>query len=157
MISQETCEALIRQYYKELFSYCFARLGRSKTAAEDCTQELFVLFVTKRNDLENTDNIRLWLYRAADNIIRVYWRKNNRAEISIEDCPEAQEIPSPERIDDDTGTILDELSPDERSILEAYYDTDYGQRNAAARKLGISLSALYQKVHKIKLKLKKLQ
>ena len=157
MISQETCEALIRQYYKELFSYCFARLGRSKTAAEDCTQELFVLFVTKRNDLENTDNIRLWLYRAADNIIRVYWRKNNRTEISIEDCPEAQEIPSPERIDDDTGSILDELSPDERSILEAYYDTDYGQRNAAARKLGISLSALYQKVHKIKLKLKKLQ
>lgn len=155
MISQEQCGELAEKYYSELFRYFFARLGCDRYAAEDCNQELFVLLITKRKELEYTDNTRLWLYRAADNIIKAYFRKKNVPEVSIEEHPEVEDIASPAEIVEETESPLDILTDGEKKLLEMYYDSDYGDRVSAAKKLGISLSALYQKVHKLKQKLKK--
>lgn len=152
MITAEECDKLIRQYYKEIYNYCFAHLSYKKQPAEDCTQEVFVTFFSKREKLEASE-IRLWLYRASDNIIKAYLRKNSGT-VSIEDSLEAQSMPDDTVFPDSRGSPLDELDDDERLIIETYYSTDYGSRTGAAKRLGMSLPALYQKVHKIKNKLK---
>ena len=156
MIDKESCNRLIKQYYKEIYNYCYARLNYDKSAAEDCTQEVFVTFFSKHENLEETSNIRLWLYRAADNVIHAYFRKNDMSAVSIEDSPEAQNIPDRSTPPPDEGgdTLLDMLDDDERRIVEVYYDTDYGDRRSAAERLGLTMPALYQRIHKIKNKIR---
>ena len=83
-----------------------------------------MVFFQKHEKLEDTDNIRLWL------------------------------IADSGGFDDTDESLLDILGPDERKLLELYYDSDYGQRNEAAKRLGLSLPALYRKIHKIKKKLR---
>lgn len=155
MIEHETCENIIQTYYKEIYSYCFAKLSYKKHSAEDCTQEVFVIFFSKHEKLNSTDNIRLWLYRTADNVMKAYIRKNFGHEVSIEDNPEVYNIPAESSFPDESAEDpFEVLTEEEKKLLEAYYDTDYGQRSAAAKKMGISLAAMYQRVHKIKKKLR---
>lgn len=152
MIAAEECEKLIRQYYKEIYNYCFAHLGYNKHSAEDCAQDVFVTFYSKHDKL-SADQIRLWLYRTADLTIKAFLRKNGNT-VSIEEVPEIHEIPDESSAVESRGSPLDDLDDEERLIIETYYSTDYGSRTSAAKRLGMSLPALYQKVHKIKLKLK---
>ena len=153
LIEPEHCTLIIEKYYREIFSYCFAKLGYSYHSAEDCTQEVFVVFFSKHERLEDTDNIRLWLYRTADNVIKTFLRKSPPA-ISLEESTEAMNIADSGGFEDTDESLLDVLEPDERKLVELYYDSDYGQRNEAAKRLGLSLPALYRKIHKIKKKLR---
>lgn len=152
LIAAEECDKIIRQYYKEIYNYCFAHLGYNKHSAEDCAQDVFVTFYSKHEKLQ-PDQIRLWLYRAADLTIKAFLRKNGNT-VSIEDVPEVQEIADESAVIESRGSPLDDLDDEERLIIETYYSTDYGSRTSAAKRLGMSLPALYQKVHKIKQKLK---
>ena len=154
MIEPEHCTLIIEKYYREIFSYCYAKLGYSHHSAEDCTQEVFVVFFSKHERLDETDNIRLWLYRTADNVIKTFVRKSPPSAVSIEDSPEAMNIADSGGFAEVSDSPLDILEPEERQLLEIYYDSDYGQRTEAEKKLGISLPALYRKVHKIKKKLR---
>ena len=154
MIEPEHCTLIIEKYYSEIFSYCYAKLGYSHHSAEDCTQEVFVVFFSKHERLDETDNIRLWLYRTADNVIKTFMRKSPPVAVSIEDSSEAMKIADSGGFTEVSDSPLDILDPEERQLLELYYDSDYGQRTAAAKRLGISLPALYRKVHKIKKKLR---
>lgn len=156
LIEQEACNKIIQTYYKEIYSYCFVKLNYRHHSAEDCTQDVFVIFFQKYEKLDTTDNIRLWLYRTADNVIKAHLRKNPTTDVSIEDNPEVMDIPAESSFPDDSAdSQLDILTDEERKLLEAYYDTDYGQRSAAAKKMGLSLAAMYQRVHKIKNKLRR--
>ena len=122
-------------------------------AAEDCTQEVFVALFKKIKDLDD-DNIRIWLYRAADNITNAYRRKNIRNDLSIEDSPEVRNT-ADNPFDEDVGeSILDVLDDEEKAIVREYYGSDYGDKKSVAKKLGLSVTSLYQKIHKIKSKLK---
>ena len=112
-----------------------------------------MVFFSKHERLEDTDNIRLWLYRTADNVIKTFLRKSPAA-VSLEESAEAMNMADSGGFDDPDGSLLDALEPDERRLLELYYDSDYGQRNEAAKRLGLSLPALYRKIHKIKKKLR---
>ncbi len=154
LIEPEHCTLIIEKYYREIFSYCYAKLGYSHHSAEDCTQEVFVVFFSKHERLDETDNIRLWLYRTADNVIKTFMRKSPPVAVSIEDSSEAMNIADSGGFTEVSDSPLDILDPEERQLLELYYDSDYGQRTAAAKRLGISLPALYRKVHKIKKKLR---
>lgn len=113
-----------------------------------------MVFFSKHERLDETDNIRLWLYRTADNVIKTFVRKSPPSAVSIEDSPEAMNIADSGGFTEVSDSPLDILEPEERQLLEIYYDSDYGQRTEAAKKLGISLPALYRKVHKIKKKLR---
>lgn len=154
LIEPEQCTLIIEKYYREIFSYCYAKLSYSHHSAEDCTQEVFVVFFSKHERLDEGDNIRLWLYRTADNVIKAYVRKSPPPAVSLEDSPEAMNIADSGGFEDMSDSPLDILTTEERQLLEMYYNSDYGQRNAAAKRLGISLPALYRKVHKIKKKLR---
>ena len=112
-----------------------------------------MVFFSKHDRLEETENIRLWLYRTADNVLKAFLRRTPPS-VSLEDSAEAMNIADSGGFDDTDESLLDVLEPDERKLLELYYDSDYGQRNEAAKRLGLSLPALYRKIHKIKKKLR---
>jgi len=154
LIEKERCNEIISQYYTEIYNYCFARMNFDSYAAEDCTQEVFITLFRKIKDLDD-DNIRLWLYRSADNIMNTYRRKNIRNDLSLEESPEVRNT-AENPFDKDNGeSILDILDDDEMKIVREYYASDYGDKKSVAKKLGLSVTALYQKIHKIKDKLKK--
>ena len=153
MINKEECSKIINQYYKEIYNYCYSRLKFDKQSAEDCAQDVFVTFFSKREKLGD-EAIRLWLYRTADNVIRNFMRSHDQSIISLDDSPEAENITADSPFSDEKHSVLDILSDEEMNILRVYYDSAYGDKKAAAKKLGLSLPALYQKIHKIKSKLK---
>ncbi len=66
---------IIKNYYKEILRYCNMKL-RNHHAAEDCTQEIFLLFVKKSGTIDFSKDIRPWLYAAADRIMKNYLRKS---------------------------------------------------------------------------------
>lgn len=151
-----SCERLISQYYRELYNYILVRLRYNTQSTEDCTQELFMTFFQKHQALDDSDNIRLWLYRTADNVVMAYRRKNSDDTVSLEDSPEAMNTPSFDAPADDAGSVLDKyLTPEEIEFVRLYYDSDYGERDKTAQKLGITVTALYQRIYKIRSKLKK--
>ena len=153
VINKEECSRIISQYYKEIYNYCYSRLSFDKQSAEDCAQEVFVTFFSKGEKLSD-EAIRLWLYRTADNIIKAYLRSRDQNTVSLEDSPEAENIAADSPFPDENESLLDILSDEEMNILRVYYDSAYGDKKAAAKSLGLSLPALYQRIHKIKLKLK---
>ena len=154
MIEKERCNEIISQYYTEIYNYCFARMNFDSYAAEDCTQEVFITLFRKIKDLDD-DNIRLWLYRSADNIMNTYRRKNIRNDLSIEESPEVRNTAENPFDDDESESILNILDDEEVKIVREYYSSDYGDKKSVAKKLGLSVTSLYQKIHKIKDKLKK--
>ena len=85
MIEETLCELIINRYYDTVYNLCFARLNRNRQAAEDCTQETFLTFFSKRGKLEFTDNIQLWLYRTAEKVIKSYIRRNKQILIDVDE------------------------------------------------------------------------
>ncbi len=154
MIDDKECEELIKLYYKEIYNYCLAKLNFSSHSAEDCTQEVFVAFFKKHKNLDLTENIRLWLYRTADLVIKS-WLRKNETPISLENSVEAQNMAFEENFSDmDKISAFDILTTEETEILKAYYNSDKEEKIAAAKKLGLSLPSFYTRVHRIKKKLK---
>lgn len=155
MIASEDCEKIISEYYREIYNYCFAKLRYDHHAAEDCTQDVFVTFFSKHEKLDTTTNIRIWLYRTADNVIKAFLRKSQINTVSLDD-ELVQTIPDPSpppQEEEETG-LLDCLTEEERKLVQVYYSTDFGDKKQAAASLGMTLPALYQRIHKIKKKLK---
>lgn len=154
LMDRQSCEQIMQKYYRELYNYCFAKLNYKKQSAEDCTQELFLIFLKKHPKLDETDNIRIWLYRAADNVIKAHNRKNAHNDISLDEYSEAMNIPAPDSFGQQQTNLSDWLTDEEINIVRLYYETDYGNKELVAKKLGITVTALYQRINKIKNKLK---
>lgn len=152
-MDRKCCEQIMTKYYREMYNYFFVKLKYNKQSAEDCTQELFMIFLKKHENLDENNNIRIWLYRTADNVVKTYYRKNH-GDLSLEDCTEALNTPAPDCFADDSPNLSDWLTDEESELVRLYYDTDYGDRKSAANKLGITVTALYQKINKIKQKIK---
>ncbi len=153
-MDRKSCEQIMQKYYRELYNYFFAKLKYNKQSAEDCTQELFMILLKKHENLDENDNIRIWLYRTADNVIKAYHRKNPDINISLEESAEAMNKPAPDSFSQDETDLSKWLTPEETELVRLYYNTDYGDRKAAAKKLGITVTALYQRINKIKQKIK---
>lgn len=69
---------IVKKYYREIFNYCYVKLRYNKQDAEECTQETFMILLKKWKSLSSIDNIRGWLYRTSDNVMKNYNRKANR-------------------------------------------------------------------------------
>ena len=144
-MSDNPLNLIVEAYYAEILRYCKRSL-RDSYAAEDCTQEVFMLFIKKAGKLDLTRDIRPWLYAAADRIMKSYLRSNPPAE-DIDELPEpSEEFPF-------RDSILDELEEDERDLLIAYYNAD--DHKALAKERGISPAALYMRIVRIRNKLRK--
>lgn len=150
------CSAIIEKYYKSIYAYCYTQLNYSKFSADDCTQEVFMILLNKQHRLDLEDsNIKLWLYRTADNVIRTYKRKNSRtADVDIDELVIPVENDFEVRADDKAEVLLERLNTDERKIIEAYYSSEYGDKSKIAEKFGLTTNQLYKIIYNIKQKLK---
>lgn len=137
---------ILNDYYSAILSYCFMHLGNDIHAAEDCTQEVFLLLHTKLNRLNLSLNIEGWLYAVADKKMKDYRRKHPEI-VGIEKLPEESEEPDfiPK------NSALDSLDDDERQLLEVYYSGE--NRDKIAEKLGLTTNALYLRIKRIRKKL----
>ena len=141
-------DEIVNRYYTVILNYCKYKLCGSLTAAEDVTQEVFFTLYRKRNRLKMGENIKLWLYRTADNEIKVYIRKNPSF-LPMEDYEEIEaESDFPEIVD----SAFDCLTADELELLTDYYS---GEREEVANKNALNMNSLYIRVHRIKKKLEK--
>ena len=153
MIEETLCELIINRYYDTVYNLCFARLNRNRQAVEDCTQETFLTFFSKRGKLEFTDNIQLWLYRTAEKVIKSYIRRNKQILIDVDEV--ADKLISEEQSFEEQSVAFDGLSEEEKELLTIYYDYEYGERIRLAEEKGLTQSALYNRVYRIKRKLYK--
>ena len=153
MIEETLCELIINRYYDTVYNLCFARLNRNRQAAEDCTQETFLTFFSKRGMLEFTDNIQLWLYRTAEKVIKSYIRRNKQILIDVDEV--ADKLISEKQSFEEQSEAFDCLSEEEKELLTIYYDYEYGERIRLAEEKGLTQSALYNRVYRIKQKLYK--
>ena len=153
MIEETLCELIINRYYDTVYNLCFARLNRNRQAAEDCTQETFLTFFSKRGKLEFTDNIQLWLYRTAEKVIKSYIRRNKQILIDVDEV--ADKLISEEQSFEEQSVAFDGLREEEKELLTIYYDYEYGERIRLAEEKGLTQSALYNRVYRIKQKLYK--
>ena len=153
MIEETLCELIINRYYDTVYNLCFARLNRNRQAAEDCTQETFLTFFSKRGKLEFTDNIQLWLYRTAEKVIKSYIRRNKQILIDVDEV--ADKLISEEQSFEEQSVAFDCLSEEEKELLTIYYDYEYGERIRLAEEKGLTQSALYNRVYRIKQKMYK--
>lgn len=153
-MDRKICDIIIEKYYRELYNYFFSKLRYNRQAAEDCTQELFMILLKKHENLDENNNIRIWLYRSADNVVKTYYRKNPDINVSLEESTEAMNKPAPDSFENDETDLSEWLTDEETELVRLYYGTDYGDRKSTAEKLGITITALYQKINKIKQKIK---
>lgn len=145
---------IIDTYYKDIFNYCYILLDKNKEDAEECTQEIFIIMLIKWENLSNFNNIRAWLYRVSDNVIRNYKRKVNRnnAELQVWNTVEYSKNLVH---NDDTGIfdILSILKEAERQLIVEYY-INKGTAKELSKEYNVSESAIFMRIHRIKERLR---
>ena len=142
-------DEIVDKYYNEIYNYCCTKLNFSRTAAEDVTQGVFFALYKKLDRLKLSENIRIWLYRAADLEIKNYIR-HNPSFVSLEECSDeisAAPIDFPFLSDND----LDCLSDKDKAIISDYYNGEDKESIAKANEM--TLNALYIHIHRIRKKL----
>ena len=74
----ELCVIIAEKYYQPIYKYCYAKLNCDASAAQDCTQNVFLIMIQKKNRLNLSNNMQTWLYKTADRVIRNYRRKEKK-------------------------------------------------------------------------------
>ena len=143
-MAEKIIELIYREYYETVFRYCRVRLNGDLHAAQDCTQEVFLVLHKKLKKLIDLDSILPWLYQTADREIKNYRRKHP----AMIDIDELVDLAAPQQED----SPLDILDEEERKLVDLYYGGV--DKYAIAKNLGISLDVLYKRMHRIRQKLK---
>jgi len=84
---------LVDLYYEQIYLF-MRRLGHSCQVSEDLTQESFLAAWQHIGQLKNGRALNSWLYRIADNVSKLCWRRHKGTkELSIEgiDVPDNNE------------------------------------------------------------------
>lgn len=151
----EQCNHAIEKYYPEILRHCTYLLGGDVFGAEDCTQEVFFLLHQKKYKLIFDKNIRGWLYAASERIVMNYKRKQKR-------CQPMQPSEMDEIADGFSfldkpfqSDAFDDLTDDELRLLEDYYASKQGDREAVAEKYGMTVKQLYKKIHVLRENIRK--
>lgn len=145
---------VIEQYYQSIYNYCYAKLNFNHANAEDCTQEVFLILMKKYERLNLSDNVKIWLYRTADNVIKAYRRKNMVSDKTL-DIDEIDIVVNNDFEIVDDNRIFDNISDEDYKLLEAYYSSEYGDKEEVASRFNLTIHNLYKRIHKIKSKLKR--
>ena len=137
-------DGIIEENYDPVFRYCISRMDGDIHAAEDCTQEVFLLMYRNIHQLNLTKSILPWLFRTADHVMQAYRRKNP-AHDNIDEIAEL--------IDESTfqDSVFDVLDEEEKRLVQSYYGGE--AKEIIARKRGITLTSLYKQISRIKQKL----
>lgn len=77
--NRETAAELVDLYYEQIYLY-MRRLGHSSQVSEDLTQESFLQAWQHIGQLRKDKALNSWLYRIANNVSRLYWRRHKGKE-----------------------------------------------------------------------------
>ena len=141
-MNKKEFEKTAERYYRPIFNYCLVRLY-VKEAADDCTQEVFLALFRRFDELEK-DNIRAWLYRTADNVMRNYRRK-------FSSCDQSDELPDIAVEDEYSVEMPFEgiLTEEETAMLTEHYINGYTIAEVAEKRKKTP-AAIYKTFQRIK-------
>lgn len=138
---------IFRENYEKILNFCYVNVG-DKQLAEDCTQEVFLALSKKMHSLRLDTNITAWLYGTAKNEIKKCNRKNRRDSVSLDDLAEI-----PQKSNGNSGVFDEILTAKEYHVLEEYYLNGEDISKLATDR-NLSVSAMYQRIHRIKQKIR---
>lgn len=124
-----TFDQLYRQYYVQIFKFCY-RFAGDQELAGDLTQDTFLkLYLRMKNTNEIIDNPKAWLYRVAgNNCLNSIKKRTRRTEIDNDIPIENIELKNPESILLDLEMkqllqqSLEQLSPENHALVLMYSD-----------------------------------
>lgn len=145
---QNMFDEIAEKYYKQIYIYCSARL-EDEHAANDCVQEVFFILYKKINKLKLSENIRAWLYRTADNVMKNYKRKIIK-EVPVDD--KILDISQDENFYEGND-ILELVGQENYNLLIAYY-LNGSSIAELSKQLRISEEALHKRIQRLKKKIK---
>ena len=165
LISFERATEIANLYYNDIYHLCLSRLKKEENAA-DVTQEVFLVFQEKHNELDD-DYIKAWLYKVADNKIKEQFRAIAKREkeliygtvfgsqTSTDILYEMEEDNNvtPEELEEKKKSILSSLSEKELELFEMVY-TKHMEYKELAKVLNVSEGAVRTRVYRLNLKLK---
>ena len=82
---REFLDLLVDKYYKEVFRFCYYKVGDEQTAY-DCAQETFLRMIRFLESYTEKHKFRGYLLRIALNVCRDYYRTNPFSTVSLMEC-----------------------------------------------------------------------
>ena len=169
---------IVNRYYEKILKFCAYTLGGNRSAAEDCTQDIFLILYENMGRLKDYDKIGGWLYKTAGNISKQYaasLRKERAVFVppafggasadtaggnapSLDRVAAAHMQTEEDRIAEETAVdraaaeIGKRLKPKDEQILELAFRQKKPLREVAAR-LDISLSAVKSRTSRLRQKI----
>jgi RNA polymerase sigma-70 factor (ECF subfamily) len=144
----ETCEPL----RPDLYRYC-RHLTRSPWDAEDLAQDTLArAFVTLGQMGDAPPSPRAWLFRVASNLWIDRVRRLRREQPLVDEARDATTAPDPRGAREAAGTLLGQLSPQERAavVLKDVFDFSLEE---AAEALSTTVGAVKAALHRARGKL----
>lgn len=154
MIDKETCGVLFQKYHSYVYDFCLKYLENIQ-AAEDCTQEVFMIMLKKKNTINLSENLLSWFYETSKRICKQYIRKNPTKFADVDDYSEI--------ISDDNASvekplsdeIYESLDKEDTDLLFEYINADCNERQKMAERMGITSNVLCKRIIRIKCKIQK--
>ncbi|MBR6873770.1 MAG: sigma-70 family RNA polymerase sigma factor [Ruminococcus sp.] len=156
-------EQLYTEFRSQVYYFCKRCVG-SESAAEDLTSETFIDAMEKIGSLRSGAAFSGWLYAIAYNKCSDHLRSNDRSEVAAtpEQLSEAA-LNAPLLLPDDYAinaetraqlqSIIDGLSPDQRSAVIMYY-YDEMSVSEVAEAMGTNENNVSQKLHRARKKIR---
>lgn len=152
MIDKDTCVFIIEKYYDTIYKFCLIRL-KNIQAAEDCAQEVFLVLFRKRSSIELTGQLLSWLYETANRICMKYLSKHSSLSVDIQELadvlPDKSDNSERELIND----MYDILGKEDADLFLEYINAEHGERERIAKRKGITMTALYKQIAKLRSKM----
>ena len=122
-------EAVVDRYAGLVYRLAFART-RSRDAADEVFQEVFLRYVSRRPAFESGEHEKAWFCRVTVNCANSYWRNPFRRKTEPLDA--AAELAAPEPEEARLDEYLDRLPPEQRVAVHLYYYEGYSTPEIAA-------------------------
>jgi RNA polymerase sigma-70 factor (ECF subfamily) len=166
---------IVMRYYEKILKFCVYALGGNRSAAEECTQDIFLILYENMARLKDYDKIGGWLYKTAGNISKQYAaslrKERNRFAVPASrtgdgEAPidliaaknsksEEEQITEEKALARAAAEIGKRLGPKDEQILRLAFREKHPLKEIAAR-LGISLSAAKSRVSRLRQKVSSL-
>lgn len=154
MIDKETCEVLFQKYHSSVYDFCLKYL-KDIHAAEDCTQEVFMIMLKKKNKIILSEKLLSWFYETSKRVCKQYIRKNPTKFANVDDYAESISDVNASVEKPLSDEIYEFLDKEDADLLFEYINSDSGERRKMAERLGITSNALCKRIKRIKCKIQK--